>query len=417
VSGDHLDHDGIPLPTGPLEEASGGEVVDLRPASGGRTRRPTLPTAELAISSYREVAARVAAAGEPRWLIQGLWPADAYGVLAAQEKAGKTWAALDLAVSATSGQPWLDHFACPNPGPVLVFLGEGGERATVRRIEAIATSKGVDPEQLADQLRLCFRVPRLAAPGAGAELAAIQAELAAHPAALVVLDPLYLAAAGASGSNLYDMGAVLQAIQGVCQAAGCALLVVTHWNKTGDGRGADRISGAGPAAWARVICSIAVHYRGSDPDGASTVVLGVELIGGEIADTRFRIRRRIHADDSADLGSPLSYAVEVLADDDNEDLEPAAAALSKSRQWVLTALRAGGDLQTVKQLGDRLAQAGHPLKPRTIQTALGELEAAGLAQGSEEGNGRARYWSSATPSRGDGGGDGEAGAGGAEGTP
>jgi hypothetical protein len=192
-----------------------------------------------------------------RWLIKGLCPADAYGVLAAQEKAGKTWAALDLAVSVATGRPWLDHFACPSPGPVLVFLGEGGERATVRRIEAIATAKGVDPDQLADRLRLCFRVPRLAALGAGLELTAIQAELQAHPAALVVLDPLYLAAAGASGSNLYDMGAVLQAIQAVCQHAGCAL-VVTHWNKTGDGRGADRISGAGPAAWARVICSIAV---------------------------------------------------------------------------------------------------------------------------------------------------------------
>jgi hypothetical protein len=397
VSGDHLDRDGIPLPTGPLEEASGGEVVDLRPPAG-RARRPALPAAELAISSYREVAARVAAAGEPRWLIQGLWPADAYGVLAAQEKAGKTWAALDLAVSVATGRPWLDHFACPSPGPVLVFLGEGGERATVRRIEAIATAKGIDPAQLADQLRLCFRVPRLAAPGAGSELATIQAELAAHPAALVVLDPLYLAAAGASGSNLYDMGGVLQAIQGVCQHADCALLVVTHWNKTGDGRGADRISGAGPAAWARVICSVAVHYRGSDPDGASSVVLGVELIGGEIADTSFRIRRRVRADDPADLGSPLSYAVELLAaDDEDQDLEPAAAALSKSRQWVLAALRAGGDMQTVKQLGDRLAQGGHPLKPRTIQLALGELEAAGLAAGSDEGNGRARYWSPATP--------------------
>ncbi|HTE70146.1 MAG TPA: hypothetical protein VK942_15530 [Actinomycetes bacterium] len=78
------------------------------------------------------------------------------------------------------------------------------------------------------------------------------------PAALAAL-----AAAGASGSNLYDMGAVLQAIQGVCQHAGCALLVVTHWNKTGDGRGADRISGAGPAGWARVICSVAIQHRGS----------------------------------------------------------------------------------------------------------------------------------------------------------
>jgi Fe2+ or Zn2+ uptake regulation protein len=87
----------------------------------------------------------------------------------------------------------------------------------------------------------------------------------------------------------------------------------------------------------------------------------------------------------------------VLAADEDEDLEPAAAALSKSRRWVLTALRAGGDMQMVKQLGDRLAQAGHPLKPRTIQTALGELEAAGLAAGSEEGSGRARYWSPTTP--------------------
>ena len=192
------------------------------------------------------------------------------------------------------------------------------------------------------------------------------------------------------------MGAVLQAIQGVCQQAGCALLVVTHWNKTGDGRGADRISGAGPAAWARVICSVSIDHRGSDDNGASKVLLGFELIGGEIADTRFRVRRRVGADDPADLGSPLSYAVEVLANDDN-DQDPAAAALSKSRQWVLAALRGDGDMQTVKQLGDRLAEVGRPLKPRTIQTALGELEAARLAAGSEEGNGRARYWSPATP--------------------
>jgi hypothetical protein len=64
-------------------------------------------------------------------------------------------------------------------------------------------------------------------------------------------------------------------------------------------------------------------------------VLGVEPIGGEIADTRFRIRRGVRADDPRDLGSPLSYAVEVLAAEDDQDLEPAAAALSKSPQWVL----------------------------------------------------------------------------------
>jgi hypothetical protein len=396
MTGDHQDGDGIPLPDGPLEEPAGGEVVTLRPV-GSRARRPPAQAAELAVCSFAEVAARVAAAGEPRWLVKGLWPADAYGVLAAQEKAGKTWAALDLAVSVACGLPWLDHFACPTSGSVLLFLGEGGERAMVRRIEAIATNKGAELDQLADRLRLCFRVPRLAAPGAGGELAAIQTELAAHPAALVVLDPLYLAAAGASGSNLYDMGAVLQAIQGVCQQAGCALLVVTHWNKTGDGKGAARISGAGPAAWGRVICSVSVDYRGADPDGTSTVLLGFELIGGEIADTRFRVRRRIRADDPADLGSLLSYSVEVLAADGTQDLEPAIAELAPSQRWVLQVLRAAGEFQTVKQLGDRLAEAGHALKRRTIQVALAELEQAGLAAGSEEANGRPRYWSPTAP--------------------
>jgi hypothetical protein len=62
-------------------------------------------------------------------------------------------------------------------------------------------------------------------------------------------------------------------------------------------------------------------------------------------------------------------------------------------------------MQTVKQLGDRLAESGRPLKPRTIQTALSELEAAGLASGSEEGNGRARYWSPANPDADSGGDD------------
>jgi hypothetical protein len=59
-------------------------------------------------------------------------------------------------------------------------------------------------------------------------------------------------------------------------------------------------------------------------------------------------------------------------------------ALSKSRQWVLTVLRSCGDLQTVNQLGARLAQTGHPLKPRTVQTALGELERPGARKATAE---------------------------------
>jgi hypothetical protein len=53
-------------------------------------------------------------------------------------------------------------------------------------------------------------------------------------------------------------------------------------------------------------------------------------------------------------------------------------------------------MQTVQQLGDYTAAQGRELKKRTIQDALAELEAAGLATGTEAVQGLSRYWSSAT---------------------
>jgi hypothetical protein len=392
--GPRVDADGVPWPTDPPPELA--EVFPLHPPT---TLPPATLRRGLVIEDLADVLARVQAAGPPTWLVEGIWPRDAYGVFAAEDKAGKTWAILDLAVSVAAGLPWLGAFACPPSGRVLVFLGEGGERAMIRRLRAVAAHKHVDLDELAEArlLRLCFRVPTLTS---GEDLAAVEAELADRPAALIVIDPLYLAVGqGATGANLYAMGAVLAAIQGVCQQAGAALTVVTHWNKTGDGTGIQRISGVGPGAWGRVLASAGVAHRATDPaTGASTVVLGVELRGGELADQAFRVRRRVWADDPADLASPLHYQVEVLPDDAPADAASGAErGLKQSRQWVLSALRVGGPMQTVKQLGDRTAQAGHPLKERTLQEALGDLAQAGLAQGTDDGPGLARYWSPADP--------------------
>jgi hypothetical protein len=45
------------------------------------------------------------------------------------------------------------------------------------------------------------------------------------------------------------MGAHLERIQTITQRYGAALMVSHHWNKTGEGCGAKRMSGVGPAAW------------------------------------------------------------------------------------------------------------------------------------------------------------------------
>jgi hypothetical protein len=398
-----LDPDGVPWPAEPPPELDDGPP----PASNIRRLRPTSPgpapaeRARLLVRDVAEVIHAVDAAGPPAWLVAGLWPADAYGVLAAESKAGKTWAILDLAVSVATGRPWLGRFACPER-PALVFLGEGGERATIRRLRAVCAHKGLDPGELTGRLRLCFRVPKLLA---GQDLAAVEAELAAVPAGLVVIDPLYLAAAGAQAASLFQMGAALEPIQAVCQHAGAALVVVHHFNQTGQGTGPTRMSGAGAVEWGRVLGSISVRQRSVEPGSqASDVLLGAEFLGGEIPEQRFGLRRRVWADDPEDLASTLHYQVSVL-DDLPPDPEPPSPGRgergrSEVRRAVLAALRAGGPYQSPAQLLRHLSTSGQlATEPtlRAVQKALTQLAADGLAEGTEADSGRARYWSATDP--------------------
>src|SRR5512132_2040962 len=91
VSGDHrddrgrpdLDRDGVPLPTEPPAELA--EVYPLHPPTGDHgLDPPPLGRSGLLVEDLGAVLDRVDHAGPPGWLIEGLWPADAYGVLAAE---------------------------------------------------------------------------------------------------------------------------------------------------------------------------------------------------------------------------------------------------------------------------------------------------------------------------------------------
>ncbi|MFN2555683.1 MAG: AAA family ATPase [Nitriliruptorales bacterium] len=185
-------------------------------------RKPTASTARHFVARRDRCKSR--RRSRSRLAFSPVWPADAYGVVAAEDKAGKTWASLDAAVSVASGSRWMGEYVCAKPGAVLGFLGEGGERKMVRRLRAIGEARGVVTEYL--PIRLCFRVPHLTSED---HVAAIGAELGEYPARLVIVDPLYLAARGARGSDLYEMGAHLERVQHVVQEAGAALVIVCHW--------------------------------------------------------------------------------------------------------------------------------------------------------------------------------------------
>ena len=93
-------------------------------------------------------------------------------------------------MSVASGTPWLGKFGIDAPGPVLMFVGEGGERKVVRRLRAVSASRDLGPEALRSA---CACVPHLTSEAA---MMLVEAEVADHPPTLVTLDPLYLAARG-----------------------------------------------------------------------------------------------------------------------------------------------------------------------------------------------------------------------------
>ena len=327
----------------------------------------------LEFQTIAELSAEVAAAGPRHYLIRRAWPAGAYGVHAAEMKAQKTWNADDLAVSVASGTPWLGFLPVEQPGPVLIFAGEGGKAEIVRRLRAIARSRSVELESL--PIVVCARAPHLANVS---HLAAFEEQLETAKPVLVVLDPLYLAARGAKGSDLYAMGEMLETVQHLCQAADASLLCVTHFNRK-DGSGAGRITGAGPAEWGRVLMTATVLSRHTDPQtSATTVVTQIDIVGGEIPDQSIKIRRRIQAQDPDDLDSLLEYHVEQLEadepDTENSDLPPAARKL-------LEALDAAEEPSTGAELVDWIAAThGHGLKRETVSRHLNELRRQGAVE-------------------------------------
>jgi hypothetical protein len=230
--------------------------------------------------------------GPRKWLIRGIWPAGAYGVHGAEMKAQKSWNGFDLAVSVASGTPWLNTYEVDAPGPVIIFAGEGGKAAIVRRLRAICNGRGLKAEDL--PIVVCARAPHL---GNNAHLALFQEQTAHTKPRLVILDPLYLSAGGADGKDLYAMGALLERAQHTCEAHDASLFVITHYNRK-EGTGPMRITGAGPAEWGRVLIGAKVISRHTNIETlATTVVLELDVIGGEIPDQGIRVRRDIHADD------------------------------------------------------------------------------------------------------------------------
>lgn len=176
--------------------------------------------------AIRRAADLTAAREDQQWLIRPLWLRGAAGVLGGHPKAGKTWMALDMAVSVASDTACLRHFAVEDPGPALIYLAEDDEPQVRRRLETICTSRGLMLDELALHV-ITEPVLRLDLQEDQQRLSTAVAQLRPR---LLVLDPL-IRLHRLDENSASEISGLLGYFRELQRCYECAIVIVHHVSK------------------------------------------------------------------------------------------------------------------------------------------------------------------------------------------
>lgn len=207
------------------------------------------------------------------WLVQDIWPQGARGWIAGEAKLGKSWLALELAVSVATGEPFLGKFPVRQPGPVFYLTEESNLRNLYNRLRMILLAKEIEPEQLRDKLRLLVRKRvKLTDPRWRTR---IITAIDKHKPVVLFIDPLRRYHDGGENDSA-DLVAVLDAAAEF-QDHGPAVPIVHHMRKTSEAnagaRAGQQMRGSSDLhAWG----DAAMYCTGTAED-KNAVVVEVEL--------------------------------------------------------------------------------------------------------------------------------------------
>lgn len=160
------------------------------------------------------------------WLIEHLWSHQAVGIIGGSPKSGKTWLALEIAVSVASGSPCLKTFAVSASGPVLLYAAEDSVSALRDRVQTLAQVHAVDFQKL-DLHIITVDALRLDRPDHQDRL---EATLQLYRPALLILDPLVRV--HAIDENIAgQVAALLGFLRSLQRKTGAAIALVHHVRK------------------------------------------------------------------------------------------------------------------------------------------------------------------------------------------
>lgn len=165
-------------------------------------------------------------APEQRWLLKGLWSAEAVGLLGGQPKSCKSFLALQMAVAVASGRPCLGRFEVPQQGRVLLFAAEDALHIVRERLDGLCAHVGVDLEAL-DLWVVTAPAVRIDLEADCRRLAETVAELQPR---LLILDP-FVRLHRVDENVSAAVAPLLASLRALQRQHGCAVVVVHHARK------------------------------------------------------------------------------------------------------------------------------------------------------------------------------------------
>lgn len=179
--------------------------------------------------------------GGKTWLVRNLWPNQGVGIIGAEPKCGKTWLALDLAVSVASGSVCLGKYEVELVGPVLFFNGEDKEHLQRERLEAISKAKSIDLNELNVEVIVSDKIKL----DKDTDVAALRETVAKFRPALLILDP-FVRLHSINENNSAEVASLLDKLKSIQKDFGCAVILVHHQGKGGgkNTRGGSKMRGS-----------------------------------------------------------------------------------------------------------------------------------------------------------------------------
>jgi DNA-binding MarR family transcriptional regulator len=217
----------------------GGGIRDVPRAATSTEVSPADRRAHESPRTIRALTIQELVDAEPiQWLVPDMIPLGGLCALYGAPKCGKTFVAIDLALSVATSKPWCGR---STHGVDVLYLAAEGGRGLMPRIQAWCERAAVDLSETQRIRVIPAAIPFLDAAAAFALAACVRE----RTPGLIIVDTLARSIEGGDENTSKDMGAFVATCDGLREASGATVIVVHHTGREKKSpRGSNALDGA-----------------------------------------------------------------------------------------------------------------------------------------------------------------------------